>query len=99
MPDIEYIRAEIERMRIPVHRRRGGDQAASKSWYSNRFSRSFAKSDVNNIDGLCPERYRLKGQQPGPTKGEGAGRASVVRDGLEWYDHKCRQPLMDQSLG
>lgn len=73
MPDIEYIRAEIERMRIQVHRRRGEDQAASKSWYSNRFSRSFAKLDVNNIDGLCAERYRLKRQQPGPTKGKVLG--------------------------
>jgi hypothetical protein len=42
---------------------------------------------LNNIDGLCAERDRLKKEQPRPSKGKGVRRSSLVmREPLQWYD-------------
>ncbi len=60
MPDIEYIRAEIERMRIQVHRQRGEIRQLQRAGISTTSADALLDRMLNNIDGLCAERDRLK---------------------------------------
>jgi hypothetical protein len=69
MPDIEYIRAEIERMRIQVHRQRGEITQLQRAGIATASAEALLDRMLNKIDGLCAERDRLKKEQPGPTKG------------------------------
>jgi hypothetical protein len=70
IPDIEYIRAEIERIRIQVHRQRGEIRQLQKAGIPTASAEALLDRMLNNIDGLCAERDRLKKEQPGPTKGK-----------------------------
>ena len=72
MPDIEYIRAEIERMRSQVHRQRGEIRQLQKAGIPTASAEALLEM-LNNIDGLCVERDRLKKEQAGPTKGKVLG--------------------------
>jgi hypothetical protein len=73
MPDIEYFRAEIERMRVQVHRQRGGIRQLQKAGIPTASAEALLDRMLSNIDGLCAERDRLKKDQPGPTKGKVLG--------------------------
>jgi hypothetical protein len=73
MPDIEYIRAEIERMRIQVHRQRGEIRQLQRAGIPTASAEALLARMLQNIDGLCAERDRLKKEQPGPTKGKVLG--------------------------
>jgi hypothetical protein len=73
MPDIEYIRAEIERMRMQVHRQRGEIRQLQRTGISTASAEALLDRMLNNIDGLCAERDRLKKEQPGPVKGKVLG--------------------------
>jgi hypothetical protein len=73
MPDIEYIRAEIERMRMQVHRQRGEIRLLQRAGISTASAEALLERMLNNIDTLCAERDRLKKEQPGPTKGKVLG--------------------------
>jgi hypothetical protein len=73
MPDIEYIRAEIERMRIQVHRQRGEIRQLQKAGIPTASAELLLGRMLSNIDGLCAKRDRLKKGQPGPTKGKVLG--------------------------
>ena len=73
MPDIQYIRAEIERMRIQVHRQRGEIRQLQKAGIPTASAEALLGRMLKNIDGLCAERDRLKKEQPGPTKGKVLG--------------------------
>ena len=73
MPDIEYIRAEIERMRVQVHRQRGEIRQLQKAGIPTTSAEVLLDRMLSNIDALCGERDRLKRQQPGPSKGKVLG--------------------------
>lgn len=73
MPDIEYIRAEIERMRIQAHRQRGEITQLQRAGIPTASAAALLDRMLNKIDGLCAERDRLKKEQPGPTKGKVLG--------------------------
>jgi hypothetical protein len=73
MPDIEYIRAEIERMRIQVHRQRGEIRQLQRAGIPTASAEALLDRMLQDIDGLCAERDRLKKEQPGPTKGKVLG--------------------------
>src|SRR5712664_1563259 len=93
MPDIEYIRAEIERMRIQVHRQRGEIKQLQRAGIPTA-SAEAARSDVEQ------HRSALRGARPAekgtarPVQRESSGRASVVtmREPLQWYDHNADNP-------
>jgi len=56
MPDIEFIRAEIERMRIQVCRQRGEIRQLQRAGISTTSTEALLDRMLNNIDGLCAER-------------------------------------------
>ena len=80
MPDINHIRAEIERMRMQVHRQRGEIRQLQRVGVSTTSAEALQTSAeallgrmLNNIDGLSAERDRLKKEQPRPSKGNVLG--------------------------
>jgi hypothetical protein len=73
MPDIEYLRAEIERMRIQVHRQRD-IRRLQRAGIPTASAEALLDRMLHSIDRLCEERDRLKKELPGPTKGKMLGR-------------------------
>jgi hypothetical protein len=73
MPDIEHIRAEIERMRMQVHRQRGEIRQLQRAGIPTTSADALLDRMLNKIDELCEERDRLKREQPGPCKGKVLG--------------------------
>lgn len=73
MPHIECIRAEIERMRIQIHRQRGEISQLQRAGIPTASAEALLNRMLNNIGRLCAERDRLKKEQPGPTKGKVLG--------------------------
>jgi hypothetical protein len=68
MPNINHIRAEIERMRMQIHRRRGEIRQLQRAGIPTTSAELLLERMLNNIDGLCAERDRLKKEQPRPPK-------------------------------
>jgi hypothetical protein len=73
MPDINPLRAEIERMRMQVHRQRGEIRQLQRAGIPTTSAEALLERMLNNIDGLCAERDRLKKEQPRPSKGNVLG--------------------------
>jgi len=73
MPDTQFIRAEIERMRIQVHRQRGEIKQLQRAGIPTTSADALLDRMLHNIDGLCAERDRMKKEQPGPSKGKVLG--------------------------
>ena len=73
MPDIETIRTEIERMRMQVSRQRSEIRQLQRAGIPTASAEALLDRMLNNIDGLCAERDRLKKEQPGPSKGRVLG--------------------------
>ena len=73
MPDIEHIRAEIERMRTQVHRQRGEIRQLQRAGIATASAEALLDRMLDTIDRLCAERDRLKKAQPGPIKGKVLG--------------------------
>jgi hypothetical protein len=73
MPNIDRIRAEIERMRVQVNRQRGEIKQLQRAGTPTASAEALLDRMLNNIDGLCAERDRLKKEQPGPVKGKVLG--------------------------
>ncbi len=73
MPDSQYIRAEIERMRTQVHRQRGEIKQLQKAGIPTASAEALLDRMLHNIEGLCAERDRLKKHQPGTSKGKVLG--------------------------
>jgi hypothetical protein len=74
MPDIGFIRGEIERMRLQVHRQRGEIRQLQRAGIPTAASaEALLDRMLNNIDRLCAERDRLKKEQPSPMKGKVLG--------------------------
>jgi hypothetical protein len=79
---LEFVRPEIERMRIQVHQQRGEIRQLQRAGIPAASAEALLERMLNMIDELCVARDRLKKEQPGPTKGkclEGAdGRTSEM---------------------
>jgi len=70
---IEHTRAEIVRLRIQVHRQRGEIRQLQRAGIPTASAEALLDRMLNNIDGLCAERDRLKKEQPSPSKGKVLG--------------------------
>jgi len=70
MPDIDFIRAEIQRMRSRVLRRRGEIRQLQRAGIPSSSSEALLEKMLNKIDQLRAERDRLKREQPGHNKGK-----------------------------
>jgi hypothetical protein len=74
MPDIEYIRGEIERMRTQVHRQRGEIKQLQRAGISTASADALLERMLDKIDALCAERDRLKKEErPVVSKGKALG--------------------------
>ena len=69
----EFIRGEIERMRLQVHRQRGEIRQLQRASISTTSAEALLDRMLNSIDGLCAERDRLKKERPNPSKGKVLG--------------------------
>ncbi len=69
MPDIEHLRAEIERMRTQVHRQRGEITQLQRAGIPTTSADALLDRMLNTIDRLCADSDSLKKARPGPTKG------------------------------
>jgi hypothetical protein len=67
VPDIGYIRSEIERMRGRVHRQRGEIRQLQRAGISTA-SAELLLDRMLKIDNLCADRERLKAKQPSKPK-------------------------------
>jgi hypothetical protein len=70
---LEYVRSEIERMRVQVHRRRGEIRQLQRAGIPTASAEALLERMLNQIDDMCAERDRLKKEQPGPMKGRVLG--------------------------
>ena len=77
MPDIDFIRTEIEHMRIRVQRQRGEIRQLQREGIPSISAEALLDRMRDKIDELCAERDRLKREQPGHNKGKVLSRRSV----------------------
>lgn len=64
MPDIDFIRAEIERRRAQVGRQRREILALQKAGVSTGSAEALLERMLDKVDELCAERDRLKAATP-----------------------------------
>jgi hypothetical protein len=70
---LEFVRSEIERMRVQVHRQRGEIRQLQRAGIPTASAEALLERMLNKIDDLCAERDRLKKEQPCPMKGKVLG--------------------------
>ena len=68
MPDIEFIRAEIERMRLHVLRHRNWIMQLQRDGLPTTSAEALLNRMLNKIDDLCAERNRLRREQQHPRR-------------------------------
>jgi hypothetical protein len=73
MPDINFIRADIEDRRRQGQRLRGEIRQLQYSGISSASAEALLDRTLDKIDELCAERNRLKKEQPGHNKGKALG--------------------------
>jgi hypothetical protein len=73
MPDIDFVRREIERMRTQVHRQRGEIMQLHRAGIPTGSAEALLDRMLNKIDDLCVERDRLKREMPAASKGKVLG--------------------------
>ena len=86
MPDFDFVRAEIEHMRVQVHRQRKEILQLQRAGISTAFAELLLGRMHAKIDSLCEEREPLKKQMPGHIKGHVIG----GRSGDEVVRRQCR---------
>jgi hypothetical protein len=74
MPDIDFIRNEIEHMRTQVGRHRKEILQLQRAGISTASAEALLQRMLDKIDGLCAERDRLKAQLPAPRRNVLGGR-------------------------
>jgi hypothetical protein len=77
MPDIEYIRGEIQRMRTQVQRQRSEIRQLQRGNISTASAELLLRRMLDKIDTLCAERDKLNSEHSRSTKGK-------VRGGRSW---------------
>ena len=73
MPDLGFVRSEIERMRVQVGRQRREILQLQKAGVSTASAEALLQRMLDKIDALCAERDRLKAELPETTKVRLAG--------------------------
>jgi hypothetical protein len=73
MPNLDHLRAEIERMRVQVYRQRGEIRQLQRAGIPTASAEALLERMLNKIDEMCAERDRLKKDQPSPMKGKVLG--------------------------
>jgi hypothetical protein len=73
MPDIDFIRGEIERMRSQVAKQRKDILSLKRAGIPTASAELLLERMLNTIDTLCAERDRLRAEQCGPNKGKVLG--------------------------
>ena len=64
MQDLEYIRAEIEHMRVQVSRQRREILQLQRAGIPATSADALLERMLAKVDGLCADRERLKAEQP-----------------------------------
>jgi hypothetical protein len=65
MPDLGFVRSEIERMRVQVGRQRREILQLRKAGISTAAAEALLQRMLDKVDALCAERDRLKADLPG----------------------------------
>jgi hypothetical protein len=87
MPNLGYIRTEIDRMRVQVSRQRKAIFQLQRAGVSTASAELLLAMMHTNIDALCAERERLKREQPS----RGSRRPELVmREPPKWYDANAK---------
>ena len=73
MPDINFIRGEIEHKRRQVLRLRGEIRQLQYSGISSASAEALLDRMLDKIDALCAERDRLKKEEPGHNRDKALG--------------------------
>ncbi|MDN3273350.1 hypothetical protein QWJ07_03785 [Frankia sp. RB7] len=73
MPDINYIRGEIERMRVQVGRQRKEILQLQRAGIGTASAETLLSRMLAKIDTLCEQRDALKKAEPGPVRGKVLG--------------------------
>ena len=73
MPDIDFIRGEIERMRSQVGRQRKEILQLQRAGVATASAEALLQRMLNKVDSLCAERDRLKREQTEPSKAKVLG--------------------------
>jgi hypothetical protein len=68
MPDIEFIRAEIQRTRLQVLRHRNEIMQLQRAGLPTTSAEALLDRMLHKIDDLCGERDRLKGEHQQPRR-------------------------------
>jgi hypothetical protein len=70
---LEFVRSEIERMRVQVQRQRGEIRQLQRAGIPTASAEALLQRMLNKIDQHCAARDRLKKEQPNPMKGKVLG--------------------------
>jgi hypothetical protein len=73
MPDIHFIRGEIEHMRSQVAKQRREILSLQRAGVSTASAELLLERMLNKVDTLCAERDRLRADEPGRNKGKVLG--------------------------
>jgi hypothetical protein len=73
MPELAFIRGEIERMRVQISRQRRDILELQKAGIPTASAEELLQRMLDNIDNLCAARDRLKKSEPGPNRGKVLG--------------------------
>jgi hypothetical protein len=73
VPDIHFIRGEIEHMRSQVVKQRKEILSLQRAGVSTASAELLLERMLARIDALCTERDRVKAEQPGHNKGKVLG--------------------------
>ena len=68
MPDIEFVRGEIQRTRLQVLRHRREIMQLQRAGLPTTSAEALLDRMLNKIDDLCAERDRLKREQQRPRR-------------------------------
>lgn len=83
MPDIDFIRGEIERMRVLVLRQRKDILSLQRAGIPTTAADALLQRMLDKIDALCAEREKLRAEQPRSSRRVLGGRTLVARIDIE----------------
>ena len=73
MPDLDYLRREIERMRIQMGRQRKEILQLQRAGIGTASAEALLSRMEAKVDDLCAQRDALKAARPRPTRGRVLG--------------------------
>jgi hypothetical protein len=79
VPDFDFIRAAIERMRIQVRRQRREILQIQKAGIATASAKVLLQRMLDSIDGRCADRNRMRAEQPKSPKVLGGGNGEILR--------------------